>query len=53
MKNKTLISILILVFAVLIIAGSFASASDIELLFQAVKNGDVAEVKRLIEAGAE
>ena len=52
-RTKTLLSNLLLILAVLIITGSFVSASDIAVLFQAVKSGDIAEVKRLIEAGAK
>ena len=62
MKTRMLISILILVLAVLIIIGGCAPTPEIkeergginqETFFQAVKDGDVAEVKRLIEAGAK
>ena len=52
MKTRTFVFILTFVLAVLIITGSFVSASDIAVFFQAVKSGDIAEVKRLIEAGA-
>ena len=53
MKTSTLLSILILVLALLIIAGSSAIASDTEVFFQSVRSGDFAEVKRLIEEGAD
>jgi ankyrin repeat protein len=53
MKTRTLVSILILVLAVMVITDSSASASDIEMFLQVVNSGDAAEVKRLIEAGAD
>ena len=62
MKTRTLISILIPVLAALIVTGSCAPAPEITeergginqvTFFQAVKDGDVAEVKRFIEAGAD
>ncbi len=62
MKTRTLVSILILVLAVLIITGGCDTTPEIKekrgginqvTFFQAVKDGDVAEVKSLIEAGAD
>jgi ankyrin repeat protein len=61
MKMRTLVSILILVFAVLIIIGGRATTLKAQeereivnqkVFFQSVKSGDYAEVKRLIEKGA-
>ncbi len=52
MKTKTFVITLILVSAVLIIIGSSAIASDTKVFFQSVRSGDYAEVKRLIEEGA-
>jgi ankyrin repeat protein len=62
MRNRALISTLILALVVLIITGRCATTSDIkeekesanqEAFFQAVGQGNVAEAKRLIEAGAD
>jgi hypothetical protein len=64
MKTRTIltISISILVLAVLIITGSRATTSKSkeeregvsqEVFLQSVRSGDIAEVKRLIEAGAK
>jgi len=62
MKTRMLVSILILVLAVLIIIGGCETTpktqeerEDVnqEVFFQAVKSGDYAEVKRLIEEGAD
>ncbi|UCB47289.1 MAG: ankyrin repeat domain-containing protein [Spirochaetota bacterium] len=62
MKTKKLLSNFIYVLALLIIIGSCATTTKTqeeredtnhEALFQAVKNFDYAEVKRLIEAGAD
>ena len=53
MKTRTSISIFILILAVLIVTSRSASASDIEMLLQAVKSGDSTEVKRLIEKGVD
>ena len=55
------VSILILVLAVLIITGSCATTpktqerenDNQEIFFQAVRSGDIAEVKRLIEEGVD
>ncbi len=56
MKTRTLVSILILVLAVLIIIGGCATTpkpqEEREVFFQSVSSGDYAEVKRLIEEGA-
>ena len=49
MKTRAFVIILIFVLAVLANTGSSVSASDIEIFYQAVKSGDVAEIKRLIE----
>jgi hypothetical protein len=53
MNTKKSVLILFLISSVLILMGSRASASDIELFFQAIKRGDIAKVKMLIEAGAD
>ena len=53
MKTRTLVSILLLIFTVLIITGSLASASDIELFFQAIERGNVAAVKNLLKDGVD
>ena len=59
MKTRTTVTILLPVLAVLIITGSCATAPRIkkdanqEALFQSVKNFNYAEVKRLIESGAD
>ena len=52
-KTRTFVIILILVLAILIITDSSATASDTELFLQAVKRGDVAEVKKLIDEGTD
>ncbi len=62
MKTITFVIILILVLAVLIITSSCATTPKTqaegegvqpEVFFQSVKGGDYAEVKRLIEEGAD
>ncbi|MBA7526520.1 hypothetical protein ES705_18682 [subsurface metagenome] len=56
MKIRTLAIIIILVLAVLIIIGGCATTpkpqEEREVFFQSVSSGDYAEVKRLIEEGA-
>ena len=51
MKTRMLVSILILVLAVLIIIGGCAPTSKV--FFKLVRSGDYAEVKRLIDKGAD
>ena len=62
MKTRTLFTFFMLALSVLIITGGCATTPEIkeekedikpEVFLQAVKSGDVAEVKRLIEAGAD
>ena len=59
MKNQMLISTSVLVLAILIIAGSCATTpltqeeNIQELFFRAVYSGDITEIKRSIEAGAD
>ncbi len=62
MKTRTLVSILILVLAVLTITNSCATTPKTEeerglvkpkVFFRSVVSGDLADVKKLIEAGAD
>ena len=62
MKTRMLISIFILVLVVLIITSSCATTPKTkeereggqpEVFFQAIRSGDYADVKRLIEEGAD
>jgi len=62
MKTRTLVSILILTSALFFIIGNCATASktqeakevvNLGVFFQSVRNCDIAEVKRLIKAGAD
>ena len=53
MKNRTYISILILVLALMVITGNSATGTDTGVFLKSVKSGDYAEVKRLIAEGAD
>jgi serine/threonine-protein phosphatase 6 regulatory ankyrin repeat subunit B len=53
MKTRTFLLLLILVLAVMIITGNSVTGSDTEVFLKSVKSGDYAEVKRLIEKGAD
>ena len=57
MKNGTLVAILIIALSVLICVGScvttYKTRIERNVLFQPAENGDYAEVKRLIEEGAD